>query len=374
MSERDLLELARDLPYTAPAPHQVEEMRTSVLAMMGTAHKPRSVRRWIAPALLSAAAVVIGVLSAWPEGSASARAHAHVISLGSASFTVSAAAPDEIIRLTDGVISLGVSPLSAGERCRVVTGDAEVEVRGTGFLVEARADRIVRVLVQHGQVELRTQGQTVFLGAGEHWEAKVITTRRSITASEPVSIIASLPEPSAASPPLQRRHRAHAPAELPAPASRGDASLRQEEPRTAIPAPGDPSGRAFREGWAALQSGDASAAAGAFEQALRLAPKGSVAEDASFWRAVAYTRAGRHQAARRAFAAFLAAYPSSVRSGEAQVMLGWALVETGDLVEAEAELTRGAKDAVPTVRASAEAGLAEIHRRRATANPAAIPR
>ena len=61
---------------------------------------------------------------------------------------------------------------------------------------------------------------------------------------------------------------------------------------------------------------------------------------------------------------FLAQFPHAVRAGEAAAMLGWLLADSGEQAAAENQFQRAATDAVARVRLSAEAGLAEIARRR----------
>lgn len=71
--------------------------------------------------------------------------------------------------------------------------------------------------------------------------------------------------------------------------------------------------RAFREGWIALREGRNADAIAAFDRATDR----SVAEDASYWAAVAAARAGDPAATAR-FAAFLRAFPSSPHASAAQ--------------------------------------------------------
>ena len=353
-----LVELAHELPYCPPHSQVVEEMRTSVLAMMDVAASPapRRGNRWLVGAAATAAAMLaILVLSRDTSTPTQPRAHARVTSVGAATFTSLSPAPEEVIRLIDGLLTLAVSPLGTGERCRVIVGDGEVEVRGTAFAVEARADHLVRVSVSHGRVEVRAQGRTVLLGAGEVWEAPVRFAERL-----PV-VVPVMPPNAPAIPsdlPVRRtvpvtraRPRAPSPPEL---ATSSSSPARSS----------DPAGRAFRDGWTALQGGDHIAAAESFARALQLSPTGGVAEDAAFWRATAYVRARRPDAARRALTTFLADYRHTVRAGEAMVMLGWLLIDANELASAETQFKSAMTASIPSVRTSAEAGLAEIARRR----------
>ncbi|MBI5481023.1 MAG: tetratricopeptide repeat protein, partial [Deltaproteobacteria bacterium] len=100
------------------------------------------------------------------------------------------------------------------------------------------------------------------------------------------------------------------------------------------------------------------------ERAALAAPGTPLAEDATFWQGVALRRDGRRAPASRVLAAFIDRYPRSPRAGEASAILGWLLLDDGDLAGAERRLTAAARDPVPKVRDSARAGLAELARRR----------
>jgi TolA-binding protein len=116
-----------------------------------------------------------------------------------------------------------------------------------------------------------------------------------------------------------------------------------------------PTERAFMEGFAALRSGDAHAATLAFERAAT--DSGGIAEDASFWRAVALRRDGRSGDALRAFAGFLDRFPGSPRKGEAAVALGWLELQQGQTDVAAAHFRLAVDDPAHRVRASAADGL-----------------
>jgi TolA-binding protein len=93
----------------------------------------------------------------------------------------------------------------------------------------------------------------------------------------------------------------------------------------------------------------AAAAAAAKDQPL--------GEDALFWMAVCQARIPHPAAARSSLAAFIARFPSSPRVGEASAMLGWILLDAGDLEGATRRFWAAAQDRVDEVRQSARAGL-----------------
>jgi hypothetical protein len=261
--------------------------------------------------------------------------HGTVTPLPGARFAVESERPDEIVRLTDGLVLVDVTPLEAGERFRVIVGDAEIEVRGTAFEVEADHDRLVSVQVRRGRVEVRPKGrESVMLGPGETW--------------------AQPHEPAPAS-------------NATGMAKQQSLSVPRHEPTAASPvATTAPSAAttSFDEAWRALRAGDPSSAASAFAKTIDLDPDGPLAEDASFWRGVALGRAKQNAAARAALEAFLAAYPSSPHAGDASVMLGWMRLDDGDVAAADALFRAAAKDPSPRVREAALAGLDAVAKRK----------
>ncbi len=128
----------------------------------------------------------------------------------------------------------------------------------------------------------------------------------------------------------------------------------------AVPPPASEAERQFQDGWAALRARDPVTAVPAFQRAATAAGTAPLGEDARFWHAVALSRAGRKGEARTALAGFVSAYPASPRAGEAAAMLGWALLDEGDLTGAATHFRAAARDKVSEVRASGEAGLAAI--------------
>ena len=240
------------------------------------------------------------------------------------------APPDDVVRLDEGTIVLEVAPLLRGERFRVLTRDAEVEVRGTRFQVSAAGGELLAVSVSHGRVEVRSPGGGhAVLEAGDEW-----------VRGAPGSGGASTAEPTT-HPASGRTH----PAAVALPA------------RPSSPA-GPPAARAsFDCAWSLLRQGDPKGAAALFAEVERLARGKGIAEDALYWRAVAIARAGDGGEARRLFGDFLARFPGSPRAGEAATALGWLLLDSGDPSAARGAFERATADPSPTVRASALDGI-----------------
>jgi hypothetical protein len=82
----------------------------------------------------------------------------------------------QIFRVDAGSVEFHVAKLSPGERFLVDTSDAEVEVRGTRFLVSIAPDpcangTLTRVGVTEGVVAVRRAGSEVRVRPGEQWPA-----------------------------------------------------------------------------------------------------------------------------------------------------------------------------------------------------------
>jgi TolA-binding protein len=365
MRPDDLDELARSLPAHRPDPVRAERVRTAILAAAPGIAQARPRRR--RPVVVAAAALSIAVAAAaiaiWAfaeRGSGavdrltpSIARRGHVRPDSGADWSRATPAPDEIVRLREGAISIDVAALAAGERFRVVVGDAEIEVRGTSFDVAAHEDRLASVTVSRGTVEVRPTGRpVVVLAAGDRWpsERAAITPIGSNGTPPPQP---PPPQPSQPPPPsLDRAVASHDP-------------KRSARPQPVVSPPVAHGEAEFRAGWDALRAGDPALAARSFAAARRAAKGGAIAEDAHFWEAMSLGRAGRADAAIDSLAGFLEAYPRSSRAGEAAAKLGWLQLEAGDLDAAQRAFERATDDRVPKVRESARSGLQAVERRRA---------
>ncbi len=287
------------------------------------------------------------------------KSRASVRALAAARFTRVSAPPDERILLREGVIVLDVVRLVRGERFRVVTDDAEVEVRGTHFEVSASGGRLIAVRVTSGRVQVTSRaGALAMLEAGDEWVGG---------AASPATAVAA---PTDSTDPRTGSGDWHAgtgadSSQRTKPARRGSPPIRDREgPRRSTGAPGTadrprPSAvtASFDRGWSLLRKGDTQEAAAVFAEVESAAGGGSLAEDAAYWRAVAIARGGDSVAARNLFAEFLRRFPASPRRGEASVALGWILLESRRTDEARSAFERAAADPSAPVRASAAEGL-----------------
>ena len=350
-----MLGLSRALPK-APLPAPARERIAAVLLDLTSASDGgRSQSRW--PRLLAAlGAVAITCFAALgarhvvrararSKVAITIRSHANVRPVGAVRFARTRPPPDEVLTLDDGTIDIDVTPLSANERFRIVTGDSEVEVRGTSFRVSAQGSELTAVYVTQGRVDVaRRDERPITLNPGEQWT-------RAPHAS-PV-----LPgDPSRAAVGLDARKL-----ENPGRARVKVLASRQRV-RDAAANPTAPSGAsasmAFDEGWRLLRAGHPDEAAAKFAEIEKRPDAAQLAEDAMFWRAVALGRLGRSAETRAALDAFLTRFPASGRRGEAAVMLGWNLLEQGERGAAQRLFESAANDPVDRVRASARTGLA----------------
>jgi TolA-binding protein len=261
-------ELARQLPWPAPTAARLEQTRTALLVALARQQRVRApawtpsawLRRLLFGTALAAAGVGGAALvlrhSRRPEVGAAAsvvttlrRAHHVTISPGAgARFERAGEISDQIVRLHDGATTFEVTPLAAGERFRVLAGNGEIEVRGTRFEVKVAGERFTELRVHAGQVELRLLGRApIRLEAGDEWSQELATT-----------------DPAARAPG--------------APGGSVDATRASET--------------AFVRGWTAFRAGQWNLATSSFDDVLRLAPTGPLADDARYWRATALARAG----------------------------------------------------------------------------------
>ena len=395
--------MARTLTVAERDAARTEEERTSLLARAGaTTQQRRSSRTPViaatAAVLAAAAAIVL-----WIRPTGDVGPKETITAVGPATFERLARWPDFVVRVDAGMVSVRVAKLDDGERFRVKTVDAEIEVRGTRFLVGTEHGRLSLVAVSEGRVEVRwAQQAPVFLAAGQSWSpvrtvrADVISPTTGANAqSEPAhqgsatsiasSSVTTVHDVAAVSggPGVTTRHdhgSTGTPKQVSSASSASDSTAksttasaqtpsapRESTPRpsTAQTAPTARPGEAdFRAGVAALRAGDAAVATRSFAVACSAAKGVALGEDAC-----AAKRAGQTSVAREALQRFVERYPSSARAGEASALLGWILYEAGDLDGAQRMFDRAANDAVPKVRESAERGREAIKRKRGVPQP-----
>lgn len=360
------IDVTRQREVLMPTASERETMRTSLLAKSSTnASAPTDTRvglgqrrriLWIGVTSVAVAAVVTLVMFSRSGEPAHGHVHASVRGLDGASYKIATTSPDEIVALYEGTIDIEVAPLHTGERFRVLLADAEVEVHGTAFVLTARAGHLINVSVRHGVVEVRPfGGHPRRLAAGEAWSAPPpeITAATAADAST---------TPTSNAPPMSEPSSTHSLPEPPATDYTARAKPRRPEP-IVPPMPPTPSARrkpyevAYADAWTSMQAGDFATAATAFMRVSLLDPDGPLAEDASFWNAVALERSKESKRAADAFRFFIDHFPHSPRIGEANTMLGWILVDARQPAEAARRFRAALSDPTPAIRESAQGGL-----------------
>jgi TolA-binding protein len=394
-SIKQVVELGQELPGGQPDSARKEAVRNAVLTRAATEFVPRTRWRksWLAVAAAASIAVITSVFFAMGQGgndlesesSSDPAYHGLVHKNGEAKFfhTISKADTlDEIVRITYGKVNVNVTPLKDGERFLVVTGDAEIEVRGTSFDVNVEEDLLVSVRVFSGKVEVRPEeGEHVLLTAGERWR------RPKVESSTPPTIDKEPPMIAEAN--VEKEKENPRAEEVPRAIMKVSHNLEQEiietdeeieetadeiadeiadETADEVPeeAPNETRQNQFELGFKALRDGQPHTAAKHFERSIEMDKDGALAEDASFWRAVAYTRSGMNSEATKALNYHLKKYPNSPRAGEASTMLGWRLLKAGDMVRAQELFESARDDKVARVRQSANKGLEAVQKKRAT--------
>ncbi|HWV37131.1 MAG TPA: FecR family protein [Vulgatibacter sp.] len=384
----ELEEVARSLPAPTPAPHAARRMEETLVAI---APAPRSARggRPLPRRIAAGAAIAAGiaaVVALFPaeeraplrhleasEGARFERLTQHPAGDGEAAV--------ELVRLEQGTVALQVEHLSPKERFVVTTADAEVEVRGTRFEVDAEDGLLRRVAVSEGRVEVRVRGEPpVLLLPGQRWlrldppapsgvdqmASADALEEPPVPAASPAAGIgamaASIPDEPRAIASGQVRRRSPtppAPSPLEPPGAPAPSPLEPpaSDPDDASAAPPVfPAEEAFASGWAALRDGDAGEAARRFAAAAE-GRHDALGQDAAYWEIVALGRSGAAADAERRMARFLERHRSSPRAGEVALMLGLRLAARGDRAGALAHLRAARTDADPRVRETAGQAL-----------------
>jgi TolA-binding protein len=302
----------------APTPLEVQRGRLRLLreAARPVPPVPRGVRRpaIVAAVLIAAAVVTLVVRRRAPEGGGSLAQTAP--SAASAPLrTTTIVTPDprahfarvesggtETVTLHDGAVNLSVRHLQAGERYLVKTGDAEVEVRGTVFRVEAAADHLQSVSVTEGRVEVRFGGAVFLVNAEQRWDRP----SEPQPSAPPSASVASTPAPPPIAPRLSTTSVSMA--------------LRPPRKRVVADAPNNGSDGLI-EGVGLIRRGDYGAAADRLDAFARTHPDDDRAEDSAFLVIVALQRAGRRPEAAAAAKSYLARYPAGYHREEAKALV-----------------------------------------------------
>jgi transmembrane sensor len=209
---------------------------------------------------------------------------------------------EELVRVmqSSGEARYDVRP-NPKRRFAVRAGDVTVRVLGTAFSVTVANDK-VKVHVLRGRVEVDGGGKTTELSIGETLE---------VPAVRPIEPIASAPPP-----PVEKKAAGPTVEALLAKADEARAAHRYDEAATALRTmiasyPGDPrvASALFTLGRVERARGKHAAAAEAFARCHKVAPHGSLAEDALAEEAVSWRSAGDAARARSAAQRYVKLHP-----------------------------------------------------------------
>lgn len=325
---------------------RAEEIRTALLASAPGAEPGR--RWWPAAAAAAtaiAAALVIGAIASGDRAAIAVDVPQRrgAVSGSRAVYAVASLQPDEVVRLESGSIEVEVDALGRGERFRVVTADAEVEVRGTRFAVAASAGALERVEVFEGVVVVRVDGVEKALAAGQRWERE----REAGTEAGAATATEAATEAGAG-----------------AGTETGTAAASAKLIKVPRPEPVAPPGPTlYQQAWDQLRASRYDRAAALFERAAERGRPG-FRRDATYWAGVAHFRAGATKPARAWLARFLARFPDARRQAEVSVMLGWIDVDQLRWNAAERRFRAGMASSSAEIRKSAAEGLRAVRRGR----------
>jgi hypothetical protein len=201
------------------------------------------------------------------------------------------AAHMERLSLTAGQATAHVPTLGPRESFEVVTPDAVVAARGTGFVVSVREEGSPRthVSVSEGTVLVRYAGSESRVAAGEEWPAP---------APPPAVPAPSAPPALSVSPPPSS-----SPSALRAPSTLGD--------QNAI----------LQAALDARRSGDDSRAVTKIDELLTKYPTSPFGQEAHVERFLALEHMGRHAAAAQEARLYLMAYPNGFARDEAKAII-----------------------------------------------------
>lgn len=317
-SLRSLRSLARSLPEPSIDAEAAQRVRAEVIAgaSLGGDHgRSTAVRR----ALAVAAAVTLVVLGAamLRPRSASPRAAAGGIDLAGAGtlrperaavYRVERAGSDTRIALTEGTIHLAVEHRRRSERFVVALTDAEVEVRGTRFAVDAHQGHLRRVRVTEGLVAVRRAGQP----------ERLVGPGSTLEVTEPAAVA-----PAAATiDPMESR----APAPEPGAVA---VAPRVEAARAPTDAGGTAASRDFRAGALAYVRGEPGEAARALQRFLAAATARDPRREDARYVLVLALDATHDPGAERAAREYLGEFPNGLRRAEVTVRLTRRLAARG---------------------------------------------
>jgi hypothetical protein len=356
---RTVISAAAEMPPVAPMSQAARErIRYALRAAGDEAAAPSDGRRrvrlvWVFAAGLAGFVVALGGwltaghLSAPPQLAqrpAGPMSLVKIHTFGDAKLRRVSPPPDEIVHLESGRVAFEVAHLTSDQRFRVVTGDGEVEVRGTRFETVAREGALWAVVVTEGRVDVRVGNTVQRLQAGDEWERR--------------PPIPTVDEPAVAAPVTLESPRVH---------KRSLGSRLQVASSTVQPGKARPASRENKESfdlaWSYLRRREWDKAESGFADVAAQTHGQTLEEDALYWQAVATARAGRTREANQLFEMFLQRFPAGARTGAATLALAWFHLDAGEQDKARGLFERAAQDSSLRVREGAKEGLSRLQAR-----------
>lgn len=356
----DVDSLARRLPRPSLSAERAHAMRR---ALLDAVPEPGPPARWYAPSR----GVVIGAAAALAAAGALVvlRPRADVVERPR-SHPGSSAEPAAPAALAEGTTAFDAKqPIQLRRGTTTITAPA-----GARFDVEVRGDQVRLVSVGSGWVVVAgDRAAATIVVEHQTWQLDVASAAPAAPALAPPpdthAVPVAIPVPPAAPVPARSTRRVTtAPIDrsaalprsaAPPPAPPPPAPTPATDPPLATPRP-SPGERDFHDGLRALFAGDLPVAVAALDRAC--SASSSSQDDICYWAAVAWLRSGDRSRARRGFSDMLAHWPNSTHAGEANVALGWLLLDSGDRAAARARFAAAVNDRIPSVRADAVRGLA----------------
>lgn len=307
----DLDALARTLPGSDPGSEGSASMRAAVLFAISRSRRRRLLAWRVSGVAAFALSGIIAAAVLWRFS-------------GEDEPPARLAETPTLTRIEQGTgrVTYDVAPRRPGERFVVGTPEAEIEVRGTRFSVDVEDGR-TEVDVEHGRVEVREAGTGTIKAVLEKGQRTAVRRAPAPVASVPVP---SVPfEPAIGGGVGAGTDDPFRPGHVGAPPPRAQGTR----------PPQDAELRLFRAAHELhFQNGDMDAALVAWNRYLAAYPRGALAEEARYNRAVCLLRLGRTREAGGDLST-LASDPGAFRAREAKLLQAASLRREGRCDEAE---------------------------------------
>jgi hypothetical protein len=295
------------MPVSPVSPLERKRLRAAILKRSNERLvKPEPRRRWLLPALLIAAVVLVagrwGISrnnrSPGDTPVSTGNVVYELTPIGVASWASLREGPETRIALSDGTISVHVAKLSAGQRFVLSLPDGEIEVRGTRFVAHVDRAHTRDIGVSEGTVALRLASSPErVLHGGESWSADPDPT----TVSHPTLASASTER-----------------AAMPVPSRNNTPSSHPPDPEEGHEAS---AGAIFADAMSAFSSGTYRTADALFARFEQKFPTDARSEDAAFLRIVIGKRLGDQAAVSRLAGEYLQRHPHGFRRSDVERLI-----------------------------------------------------